>query len=710
MCEKYHYYKGMNKLLKPSIAKYKKRYFVHDLVAALVVTAIAIPESLAFAVIVGLPPVTGLYTALLAPVVYALFASSRRLIVGADSATAALIASGAVLVAQAGTAGYTSAVGLIGLLVAVILMLMAVFRLGFLANLISQPVMIGFLAGVGVQLIITRLPAMLGIEANGSLLHHLLAIIQHLDTINWMALTISVLVLGVALITRRTRIPGELTGLILAIGFSLLFHVEQFGVALVGSLPKGFPEFALPHIELGMIVTLLPSALAIAIVVLAQSSSVIRSSAGLHDEKIRLNQDLFALGLANIASALTRGFVVNGSPPRSLAADVSGGKSQAVNIMMAAMIAVILLFGGDLFRAMPEAALATIVFLLGFRLIRFAELRDIWETHRAESIVAMIALLGTALFGVQQGVIIAVAVSLAERLSRQYRPGDAILLRDGVFSDWAKERLGTKYEGSPTTDGVLVYSFDGALFFENSTYFAERVHRAIDRAKQPVKYFIVDAGAIDSVDYTAVGVLQALYRQLAADSVRLCFAHVSPNLYREFDEYGIIDLVGDEAIFSTLSLAIESVPSLRHPVRQRLDELELAPDSYVVVGGAVLALLHLRDTTDIDLVVNDEVYQRYRDEQQWKEFAAENGRRVLSRDGFNLQHSWHGTSFKRLRRDAWKHDGIPCVSIDALIANKRQTGRRKDLTDITLISQYRQTHRDAGAKKSAKTPAADRQP
>ena len=217
----------MKKLLHPSIAQYKKRYLKHDLIAALVVTAIAIPESLAFAVIVGLPPVTGLYTAVLAPIIFGLLASTRRLIVGADSATAALIASGAVLVAQSGTAGYASAVGVIGLLTAVILIIMAIARLGFLADLISRPVLVGFLAGVGVQLIITRLPTMLGVEAHGSLSQHIIQLFQQIGSINGMTLTISVLVVGIILITRKTKIPGELIGLGLAMLFAFGFNVDN---------------------------------------------------------------------------------------------------------------------------------------------------------------------------------------------------------------------------------------------------------------------------------------------------------------------------------------------------------------------------------------------------------------------------------------------------------------------------------------------------
>ena len=682
----------MKKLLHPSIAQYKKRYLKHDLIAALVVAAIAIPESLAFAVIVGLLPVTGLYTAVLAPIVFGLLASTRRLIVGADSATAALIASGAVLVAQSGTVGYANAVSVIGLLTAVILIIMAIARLGFLADLISRPVLVGFLAGVGVQLIITRLPTMLGVEAHGSLSQHIIQLFQQIGSINGMALTISVLVVGIILITRKTKIPGELIGLGLAMLFAFGFNVDNLGVKLVGVLPAGLPMPTYPHVNLGQVVMLLPTAISVAVVILAQSSSVIQSSANEHDEKVRLNQDLFSLGVANAVSALTRGFVVNGSPPRSLAADLAGGKSQMVNIMMGGFIGLFLLFGNQLFRWMPEAALASIVFMLGWRLIRFSELDYIWRTHRIEFFVSLIALVGTVLFGVLQGVLIAVIVSLMERISRQYHPKDDVLLRDGKLSEWAVERLGVDSRYLADSEGILVYAFDGALFFDSINYFTTRIKRAVENAEKPVKYIIVDAGAIDNIDYTAVESLKTLYRHLSSDNIRLGFAHVSPNLYHQFNEYGVTDLVGEANIYSTLSGAIKSQPNTRQTAVEKIKKLGIKQDDYVVIGGAVLEALHLRDTMDIDIVVSDEVYTRYRDKKHWKEYVQDNGKRVLVHNSYNMMRTWMGNSLKRLKRDAFVVDGVSLMNIQMLIESKRHLGRRKDLADITLLKQYLQHH------------------
>ncbi len=628
---------------KKSRFAYKKQDLLRDGLAALVVTALAIPESLAFAAIVGLPPVTGLYTALLAPIVFALFSSTRRLVVGADSATAALIAAGAVAVAQVGTAAYGDAVALIGIITAVILLLMGLLRLGFLANLISRPVLVGFLAGVGLQLIITKLPAMLGIATSGSVWQHITMLVDHIPDVNGMALTIAVLVVGVILILRHTKLPGELVGLVAATAFAFAFNVNQYGVQLIGALPAGLPSLTFPPVTIDMIVTLLPVSLSLAIVILAQSSAVIRSLAGEHDEPVRINQDLRALGFANAVSALTRGFVVNGSPPRSVAADIAGGRSQMVNVFMSLMIGALLLFGASLFTHVPEAALAAIIFVIGLKLVRVGELRYIMSRHRLEFIVAMIALTGTLFFGVSQGVIIAVVISLMERLSRQYQPKDEILLRDGKLSEWAKDRLGeAPKHGYP--EGILVYSFDGSLFFENAHYFAMRVRKAINGSRASVRYLVIDVGAVETIDYTAVEILKQLYHQIGIDGVRLSLAHVSPSLKAQFKKYGLVDLVGEENIYSTLTAAIHANLEPKQNVDERVRALGIEHTSMVVVGGAVLDLLNLRSSHEIDLVVSSNVYTHFRDEQLWQEFTQVNGKKMLSRGGIKIMTIWGGQS------------------------------------------------------------------
>ncbi len=681
----------MSRFILPSLVGYKKKYLKNDFVAALVVTAIAIPESLGFAAIVGLPLATGLYTALLAPLVFGLFAHNKRLIVGADSATAALVASGATLVAQAGTAQYASAVFVLGITTAFLLIVMGLLRFGFIADFISRPVTIGFVAGVGVQLMIGKLPEMVGLTSRGYPFDILRNTLMDIGSWNGLAVTITILVVGLMALTTKSKIPGALVGIVLAAIFAVVFHASGHGVATVGALQAGLPHLAdMPPIEKlgGMVITMLPVALTVALVIVTQSAATIRSMAAEHDEDVRLNRDITALGLANAASALARGFAANGSPPRTFASDMAGGRSQIVNIMMALMIGLVLLFGGQLFAFIPVPALAAVVFMIGLHLIRIDEFRYIYATHKTEFIIALMTLLAVAILGVRQGILVAIIISLMERLVRQYHPHDQILLRDGELSTWAKERLDPNHRHSAHPVGLLVYRFDSPLFFENIEYFTARVKAAVRAAKQPVKYVLIDAGAIDDIDYTAVEAIKRLYGHFGRDGVKLGFSHVSPHLREEFERYGVVNLVGEDHIFPTLNEAINMQPGNTRSALDMVKLLQLDPASYVLIGGGVLEAHGLRKTHDVDMVVSESIYRRYRDEEHWQEYVQDNGKRILSRHGYNLMRSWIGRDLRKLQADAEVIEGVPCMSLPELIAAKRRLARQKDLEDIELLTKY----------------------
>lgn len=300
---------------------YQTSWVRGDIVAGITVAAIAIPESLGYASIAGLPVLTGLYCALLPPLAFALIASSRQLVVGADSATAALVAAGAAAVATAGTAAYAGAVGVLGLIVAAFLLVMAAARLGFLADLISQPVLTGFLGGVGVSLIIGKLPAVLGIEASGSTWDKLVATVEGLGDIN---VTSALLGLGVVVTMVggsriAPKLPAALVALVFFSAVAAVVDAEAKGVAVVGALPAGLPSLSLPSITAGEVPRLAVTAASIALVVLAQSAAVARSFATKNGYRVDENADLVGLSAANAASAVTGGFAINGSPPRTAA-------------------------------------------------------------------------------------------------------------------------------------------------------------------------------------------------------------------------------------------------------------------------------------------------------------------------------------------------------------------------------------------------------
>lgn len=671
-----------------SFKGYKSKYLSNDLVAAVLVTAIAVPESLAFAAIIGLPLQAGLYCALLAPIIFALFTSSRRLVIGADSATASLIAAGAAAVAVVGTAEYVGSVALLGIITAITLLIMGVAKLGFLANFISRPVLIGFFAGVGVQLILGRLPEMVGIAATGNSLQRFVSLIGKLDEINIFALLVSVTVVGLSLIFRRSKFPGMLIGLIAATLLSISFSFSRYGIELVGKIPSGLPNFVLPEFDIQNVLILIPYSLSIALVIIAQSSSVSRSLAADHDEKTRTNQDIMALGFANLASSITQGFTVNGSPPRSTAASQAGGRSQMVNIFMALIIGAILLFATKIFLYVPVAALSAIVFVIGLHLIRIEDLKEIYATRRTEFFIALIALVGVVALDVRQGIFIAIIVALMERLHRQYTPGDQILLRDGVLSKWASERLNIDPRHSRQLDGILVYSFSGSLFFETSEYFSSRVKKAIAAAKKPVHYILIDAGAIDDIDYTAVNMLQRLAHRLNQDNIALGFVHVSPRLREQFDRFEILNTIGPENIYSTLKAAIEQYPQQNRDIFDMIKDLKLDKKSYVVISGGALEAYKLRPALGVDLVVSESVYRHFKDDKKWAEHTQDNGKLILTNNGYRLMRRWMGNDLSALQKDQIIINDTPVMSIEKLRECKEKLGRAKDLADLRLINKY----------------------
>lgn len=671
-----------------NMAGYKKQWTRSDFMAALVVTAIAIPESLGYAVIVGLPVQAGLYCALLAPIIFAALTSSKHLVIGADSATAALVAAGGAAVAVAGTAEYGNAIAVLGLVTGVVLLAMSLLKFGFMADLISRPVLAGFISGVGVQLIVGKLPEMLGLHAHGTLLNKASFLLSHLANIGWPTAALSAAVVAIVIAGWRFRYPGALLALLLAIVATKIFELTRFDIEVIGNVPAGLPGITIPHISPEIILTVLPTAFSIAVVILAQSLAVIRNSATKHEEVVNDNQDLMALGFAQAASAMVGGFAVNGSPPRTSAGEMAGGRSQLVNVFMAVVIGFVLLFATGLFKYVPDAALAAIVFTIGIHLLKIDEIKQIMSVRRSEFIIAMIALVTVAFFGVQKGVLLAVILSLIERLRRQYHPSGDLLLRDKKYGEWAVDRFVNSPHPVEAPAGVVAYRFNEALFFENAGFFQERVVEAMKDAKSPVTGFILDASAITDIDYTAAQVLGRLIEQMKDDEVKFSLAHASPHLKKLLRKYSLFDLIGGDNIYPSLRFALEAYTRKQIDNVARIKKLELTASQYVVIGGAAMEILGLRKTTAVDLVVSKRVYDDFK-AKGWKEYVQDSGKRILVHHGYRLMLTWMDRDLRELRSHVQIVNTIPIIGLDDMIACKTELGRKKDLEDVKLIRAYR---------------------
>jgi high affinity sulfate transporter 1 len=525
------------------LREYHQAWLRSDVVAGVTVAAIAIPQSLGYASVAGLPVQTGLYCAILPPILFALVASSRQLVVGADSATAAIVAAGAGAVAVAGTAEYTAAVGVLGLVTALFLVLLAAARLGFLANLISRPVLTGFLSGVGVQLVLTKLPGVLGVEASGTTVEKVVDTVQNLGEVNR---TSAILGFGVvAVMVGAIRLPPAVPAALFAlVAFSLagvVLDAAAKGVDMIGALPPGLPQLALPEIQPGDAARLSATAASLAVVILAQSAAVSRGFAAKNGYRVDTNADLYALGAANAGSAISGGFAINGSPPRTAAGDDAGSRSQMVNVTMGVVVALVLLLASGLFEYVPSPVLDGIVLGVGIGLIKVGELRRIYHVRRSEFWTALLCLVVVALVGVEQGILLAVVISLVNRFRREYHPYDEVLLVDGVVSPRLQGRL--RRLPAESLDGIVVYRFGTSLFFANALRFEERVGEVLASCARPVKVFVIYANAITDIDVTGAETLRAVGMDLQRRGIRLVLTDLSRPALSMVDRSGFQDVV-----------------------------------------------------------------------------------------------------------------------------------------------------------------------
>ena len=541
--------------LPATLDGYQKAWLGPDLVAGLTLAAISIPECMGYTKIAGTPVVTGLYTILLPIAVFALLGSSRHLVVGADSATAAILFAGLIGLARPGSTEWLALASVAALLTGAFLVLASVFRLGFLADFLSRTVLVGFLSGVGVSLVIGQLPDMLGVAAGGhGFAQHLLAILRALPHTQWPTLLMALAVLVVILLADRfaRKVPGPLLAVALAIAGTWLFHLDQHGLAVVGRVQAGLPAFRIPPLSLPNLSHLLPLSASMFLVIVAQSAATARSFAQKYNEPLSENRDLVALGAANAAAGLSGTFVVNGSPTKTAVVDSAGGRTQVSQLATALVVLVVLLFATGLIARLPNAALAALVFLIGVRLVDVRSLRQIYRFRRATFAVALAALLGVVLLGVERGIFLAVGLSILDHLRQEYHPKDVVLrLADGHWQAHKAER------GAETEPGLLVYRFQAPLFFANADYFSARLQHLIHGAPNPVQWLVLDLVSMDDIDYTAGLMLAATLERLQKQDITVALAQIG-DVRVELDRFGIIERLGTAHLHETVPDAVEA--------------------------------------------------------------------------------------------------------------------------------------------------------
>ena len=527
-----------------------------DLVAGIAVAAYLVPQCLAYARLAGLPPVTGLWAALPALVVYALLGTSRVLSVGPESASALLVGTAVATLTRSGSISAPTAAAAIALAVGVLAVLAWVARLGFLADLLSKPVLVGYLAGVAVTMVISQLPNFTGIESRHTgTLDRARDVVSRIDRITLAPVVIGICVVVALLVLQRwPRVPGPLLVVLAATGVTSALDLEDHGVATVGSVPQGLPSIAFPSVPAHLWPEVFVAAAGVTIVAFSGNVLTGRAFARGDHDRIDANQELLALGGANAVAGLAGGFSVSSSDSRTALAVSAGASSQLASLVAASSVAVVLIVAAPLLEAFPLAALAGLVVYAALRLVDVAEMRRVFDFRRSEAVLMVAAFAGVVAFNVLIGVGVAVGLSIADLLRRVGRAHDAV---QGAVPGLAGLHDVDDYADATTLPGLVVYRYDAPLFFANAEDFRERLLAVIDGEPTPVEWVILNMEANVEIDLTATDMLVKLESDLGARGIVLALARVKQDLAVYLERAGLIDRIGVDHVYPTLPTALE---------------------------------------------------------------------------------------------------------------------------------------------------------
>ena len=536
---------------------------IRDALAGLQLAAMNIPQCLGYTKIAGTPVITGFYTLLFPPIAFAAFGSSRYLVVAADSATAAILAGGLAGLAPVGSERYVELAGLVALLTAVFLLAARLLKLGFLADFLSQTVLVGFLTGVGFQVGIAVLGQMLGLEIHAHRsIAQLIEISRNISSVNAPTVAISFsVVAGVLLLDKlAAKVPGPLIAVVAAVAASKIWNFAAHGVTTVGPVHGGLPHLALPHPNWHDLELLVGISGSCFVMILAQSAATARFYATRHHQALDEDSDLVGLSAANAAAALSGAFVVNGSPTQTAMMETSGGRSQVAQVSTAIVVALVLLFATRPIEYLPRCVLGAIVFIIAIKLIKIRGLASIRRESPGEFTLAVITAAVVVGVGVEQGIIVAMVWSLLRIVKHSYRPHTGVLVAEGD-KYW---QLKPAHRGAMTQPGLAIYRFGAPLFYANADRFAQEIRTVVGPAPTSVRWLVVDAEAMTNVDYTAARVVWELYTRLSQDGVKLAFARVSPFLRADLDRHHITDAIGAGMIFPNLHDALNAYAKSDH--------------------------------------------------------------------------------------------------------------------------------------------------
>ncbi|WP_328467673.1 sulfate permease [Actinoplanes sp. NBC_00393] len=540
-------------------AEYKPAWVPRDLVAGIVLTTLLVPQGMAYAELAGLPAITGLYTTILCLLGYAVFGPSRVLVLGPDSSLGPMIAAVIVpiVAADGDPARAVALASMLGLMVGVMMTLAAVFKLGFVADLLSHPTQLGYMNGLALTILIGQLPKLFGFSVDGEgLIEEAVGFVSGVTSGETVpaALALGAGGLLVILVLNRwlPKIPGILIavlGGIVAVGY---FNLSDDGVDVVGALPQGFPPFTIPSVEWSDLGLLAAGALGITLVSVTDTISTASAFAERTGQEVRGNQEMAGIGAANIAAGFFQGFPVSTSASRTAVAVQAGARSQLTGLVGAALITLMLVLAPGLLKNLPQPMLAAVVIAASLSLADVAGMRRLWRQRRVEFSLAVAAFLGVALLGVLPGILVAVCLSVLNVFRRVWWPYRAVLGQADGVTGYHDLR---SYPDAALIPGLVLYRFDAPLIFANARTFREEM-RHLAHADPPPRWIIIAAEPITDIDTTAADMLEDLDEELNEKGISLIFAEMKDPVRRKIDRYKLTRTINPEHFYPTIEDAV----------------------------------------------------------------------------------------------------------------------------------------------------------
>ncbi|WP_334143890.1 SulP family inorganic anion transporter [Rhabdothermincola sp.] len=554
--------------LVPAVATargYQRDWLRGDVVAGITVAAYLVPQCMAYGELAGLPAVVGLWAILPALAIYAVFGSSRQLSVGPESTTAVMTAVAIAPLAAGDPEAHAMLAATLALLVGAACLIAFCFRLGFLADLLSKPILIGYLGGVALIMIAGQLGRVTGVPVDGTTFTAQVgSFLSQLTELDGPTTALAAAVLAFLVLAQRfaPRLPGPLLAVLASTLVVALFRLTDDGIAVVGPIPAGLPAPRLPDVSWDDLTGLVGPALGIALVGYSDNVLTGRAFAARRGEVIDANQELLALGAANAGAGLFQGFPVSSSGSRTVLGDAVGSRTQLAGLISLATVMLVLLFLRPLLAEFPTAALGAIIVYAATRLIDLDGLRRLWRFRRSELVLALATTAGVLVVDILYGVLVAIALSMLDLLRRVARPHDAVLGRvPGLGSLHDID----DYPQAETVPGLMIYRYDAPLFFANAEDFRQRALAAIEASPEPVEWFVLNVEANVEVDITGADALEALRADLARRGIRLGLARLKQDLRDDLEPTGILERIGEDMIFASLPDVLDAFARRERP-------------------------------------------------------------------------------------------------------------------------------------------------